>query len=65
MLDFVYARNTRKQVLKKTPDTRKMRELKINLPIRLFLAILASGYENQFYETCTCTKENTYGTGFA
>lgn len=65
MLDFVYARNTRKQVLKKTPDTRKMRELKINLPIRLFLDILASGYENQFYETCTCTKENTYGTGFA
>ena len=42
-----------------------MRELKINLPIRLFLDILASGYENQFYETCTCTKENTYGTGFA
>ena len=42
-----------------------MRELKINLPIRLFLDILASGYENQFYETCTYTKENTYGTGFA
>ena len=42
-----------------------MRELKINLPTRLFLDILASGYENQFYETCPYTKENTYGTGFA
>ena len=65
MLDFLYARNTRKQVLKKTPDTRKMRELKRNLPIRLFLDILVSGYENQFYETCTCAKEKTSGTGFA
>ena len=67
MLDFLYARNTRKQVLKKTSDTSKMRELKRHLPIRLFLDILASGYENQFYETYTCAKENThmYGTGFA
>ena len=42
-----------------------MRELKRNLPIRLSLDILASGYENQFYETCTCAKEKTYGTEFA
>ena len=42
-----------------------MRELKRNLPIRLFLDILVSGYENRFYETCTYAKEKTYGTGFA
>ena len=33
-----------------------MRELKRNLPIRLFWDILASSYENQFYEACTSLK---------
>ena len=42
-----------------------MTALKRNLPIRLILDILASVYENQFYETYTCAKENTYGAGFA
>ena len=44
MLDFLYARNTRKQVLKNESIKKK------NLPIRPFSDILASGYENQFYE---------------
>ena len=62
---FPLCKKYKKTSLEKTPDKRKMRELKRNLPIRLFLDILVSGYENRFYETCTYAEEKTYGTGFA
>lgn len=58
MLDSLYARNTNKKSIEKWEHQKEICQ-------KAILDILASGYENQFYTTRTCAKENTYGAGFA